>query len=122
MSEINEDKILSITIGSRINVKSMAALSQYFNGQDLRSQGAIVRAALETLANILIEAGKVDCFDTNEEALAYINSIFPTKGSGYQKASSSIDTTRFLDKRNSDKATILDSLKGLNIPKRGEQE
>ena len=121
MEETNEDKLISVTIGSRINIKSLAALTQYFNGQDIRSQGSVIRAALETLATILITHGKVDAFQTNSEALCYVNSIFPTKGLAYQKASTVINPENFLNKRSLDKQAILASLEGLQIPKKGEE-
>lgn len=121
IEELDENKLVSVTIGSRINVKYLAAITQYFHGQDIRSQGSIVRAALETFATLLIESGKVDEFTSNNGALRYINTVFPCKGTSYQKASTSLSVKNFIDKRSSDKEIILGSLSGI-IPNIGGED
>ena len=121
IEELDENKLASVTIGSRINVKHLAAITQYFHGQDIRSQGSIVRAALETFATLLIESGKVDEFTSNNGALRYINTVFPCKGTSYQKASTSLSVKNFMDRRSSDKEIILGSLSGI-IPNIGKED
>ena len=80
-----EDKIITTTISSRVNVQHFATLSEYFYGQGFQSQGSIARAAMETLATILTETEKARPFEDGHQALEYLQSIFPMKGIGYSK-------------------------------------
>lgn len=120
IEELDENKMVSMTIGSRINVKYMAALTQYFYGQGIRSQGSIVRAALELFAQLLIDAGKVKEFELNAESIKYLNTVYPCKGVSYQKASTTVNAKGLKDQNRYDKELILGAIAGFIHDKGGE--